>query len=53
MVQFFDNLGLLAWHSDDIDSIVDSVKIGNKYIEMREGRKMIYGAEFTADDFIN
>ena len=49
----FDNLGLLAWYSDDIDSIVDSVKIGNKYIEMREGRKMIYGAEFTADDFIN
>ena len=49
----FDNLGLLAWYSDNIDSIVDSVKIGNKYIEMREGRKMIYGAEFTADDFIN
>ena len=49
----FDNLGLLAWYSDNIDSIVDSVKIGNKYFEMREGRKMIYGAEFTEDDFIN
>ena len=49
----FENLGLLAWYSDDIDNIVDSVKIANKFIDMKEGRKMIYGAQFTEDDLIN
>ena len=49
----FDNLGLLAWYSDDIDNIVDTLKLANNFIEMKEGRKRIYGAQFTENDLIN
>ena len=49
----FDDLGLIAWHSNEIDSIVDCVKIGNKFIEMKIGKKILYGAKFTEDYFIN
>ena len=48
----FDDLGLLDWYSNTIDDIIDAVNIGNGFIEMREGRKMIYGARFTEADFI-
>ena len=49
----FDDLGLLAWYSDDIDNIVDTLKLANNFIEMKEGRKRIYGAQFTENDLIN
>ena len=42
----FDDLGLLAWYKDDIDTIIDCVKIGNEFIAEKEQRKRIYGAQF-------
>ena len=49
----FDNLALLAWYKDDIDSIIDCVEIGNAFIAEKEQRKRIYGAQFKKEDFIN
>ena len=49
----FDDLGLLAWYKDDIDSVIDGVKIGNKFIVEKANRKDIYGAQFKGEDFIN
>ena len=46
----FDNLGILAWYSDEVDSIIDTIKIGNAYIANKPGRKNHYGAKFTKDD---
>ena len=48
----FDDLELLDWYSNLIDDIIDTVKIGNEFIEMREGSKVIYGARFTEANFI-
>ena len=33
--EIFDELGLLAWYSNTIDDIIDTVKISNEFIEMR------------------
>ena len=50
----FDNLGLLAWYKDDIDTIIDGVKVGNAFIaEKAAQRKKFYGAQFKEEDFIN
>ncbi len=38
----FDDLGLLAWYKDDIDTIIDGVKIGNAFIAEKAQRKNIY-----------
>ena len=35
----FDKLGLLSWYKDDIDSIIDGVKIGNAFIAEKDKRK--------------
>ena len=39
----FDDLGLPAWHSDEIDDIIDSVEIVNDFIELIEGKKWCMG----------
>ena len=49
----FDKLGLLAWYKDDIDGIIDGVKIGNAFIAEKDTRKDTYGAKFIGDDSIN
>ena len=49
----FSNLALLPWYKDDIDSIIDCVKIGNAFIAEKEQRKTNYGAQFKKEDFIN
>ena len=46
----FDNLGILAWYSDEVDTIIDTIKIGNAHIANKPGRKNHYGAKFTEDD---
>ena len=46
----FDNLGVLAWYSDEVDAIIDTIKIGNAYIGNKPGRKKMYGAKFTEND---
>ena len=37
----FDNLGVLAWYSEEVDAIIDTIKIGNAYIGNKPGRKKI------------
>ncbi len=40
-------------YKDDIDTIIDGVKIGNAFIAEKAHRKSIYGAQFKREDFIN
>ena len=40
-------------YKDDIDTIIDGVKIGNAFIAEKAQRKSIYGAQFKREDFIN
>ena len=35
----FDNIGLLAWYKDDIDTIIDCDKIGNEFIARKHREK--------------
>ena len=50
----FDDLGLLAWYKDDLDEMLDLVKVGNEYIrDCRDNtRSKNYGIKFTKEDFI-
>jgi hypothetical protein len=49
----FHKLGILAWYDkEDIDGIIDFVRIGNDFIaDSAEHRKKMYGTKFTMDDF--
>ena len=50
----FDALGIMAWYKDEVDEMVDLVKIGNEYIEdcKDKSRSRNYGKKFTNDDFL-
>ena len=47
----FANIGLLAWYKDEVDELIDPTKIGNEYISLKPGRKMIFGTCFSESDF--
>ena len=50
----FDALGLMAWYKDDLDKMLDLVKVGNEYIRdcKDNTRSKNYGIKFTKEDFI-
>ena len=48
----FRTLGILAWYDDqEVQKIVDFVKIGNEFISVNAERKQMMGLRFTEDDF--
>ena len=49
-----DALGVMAWYKDEVNTLVDLVKIGNEYIEncKDKSRSRNYGKKFTDDDFV-
>ena len=44
----------MAWYKDEVDEMVDLVKISNEYIEdcKNKSRSRNYGKRFTDDDFV-
>ena len=49
----FNSLGLMAWYKDDLDTILDLVKVGNEFIDdcKNDRRATNYGEKFTKEDF--
>ena len=37
----FAHLCLLAWYKDDLNDFIDPVQLGNKYIDLKPGRKYV------------
>ena len=50
----FDALGLMAWYKDDLDEMLDLIKVGNEYIDdcKDNTHSKNYGRKFTKEDFI-
>ena len=50
----FDALRLMAWYKDDVDTILDLVKVNNEYISNCKDntRSKLYGIFFTKEDFV-
>ena len=44
----------MAWYKDNLDEMLDSVKVGNEYIRdcKDNTRSKKYGRTFTKEDFI-
>ena len=49
----FHKLGILAWYDkNELDEIIDLVKIGNEFIADNSAhRKNMFGTHFTKDEF--
>ena len=51
--KLFNSLGLIAWYKDDLETILDLIKVGNEFIDdcKNERRATIFGEKFTMEDF--
>jgi hypothetical protein len=49
----FCNLSILGWYADELDNIVDFVKLGNNDFvqEGRDEQRQMFLGKFTAEDF--
>jgi hypothetical protein len=48
----FCNLEILGWYVDELDIILDFIKLGNDFVqERREEHHQISLGKFTAEDF--
>ena len=47
-------IGLMAWYKDDVDKMIDLVKVSNEYIDNCKDntRSKLYGKKFTKEDFV-
>ena len=45
----FDNIGILGWYKDDLNDILDLVKVANEWVDEKQTRFSKFG-RFTEED---